>query len=70
MYIIDPLNKRNVLGHNSVRAQELRKVFRETYEMIEAGDVRRLLGQFDRIRGEFQSRRRAMDEYARNLQGW
>jgi non-canonical poly(A) RNA polymerase PAPD5/7 len=68
MYIIDPLNKRNVLGHNSVRTQDLRKVFRETSEMIEAGDVRRLFDPFDRIKAEFQSRRRAIDEYARNLQ--
>jgi non-canonical poly(A) RNA polymerase PAPD5/7 len=67
MHIVDPLNKRNVLGHNSVRAQELREVFRETYEMIEAGNVKRLLDPFDRIRSEFQSRRRTIDEYARHL---
>jgi non-canonical poly(A) RNA polymerase PAPD5/7 len=71
MCIIDPLNPTNVLGHNSFKMGAIKQVFRETHEMITTGKVKELFEQFDGVRAEFQAKRQAIAEYARerNLTG-
>lgn len=46
MYIIDPLNRSNILGHNAFKTNELRRIFRDTEEILITGNVNALITMF------------------------
>jgi non-canonical poly(A) RNA polymerase PAPD5/7 len=65
MHIIDPLNPRNILGHNAFKVTQIRQVFRETWAMLKENRVEELIGQFSQVIGDFSERRRLIAEYAK-----
>jgi DNA polymerase sigma len=67
MYIVDPLNPRNVLGLNAFRMNRIREVFRETCDAIGSGDAAKLLDQFQPAVANFNRARRVIAEFAQKL---
>jgi DNA polymerase sigma len=67
MYIVDPLNQRNVLGQNAFRMNQIRQVFRETCDAIERGDPALLLDQFQQVVSDFNQKRRVIAEFAQKM---
>jgi non-canonical poly(A) RNA polymerase PAPD5/7 len=66
MYIIDPLNSKNILGHNSFKVPQIRQVFRDVWQMLSEGKGEELVEQFGGVMNDFEQRRRGIEEYARN----
>ena len=63
-YIIDPLNPRNILGHNAFKMNQIRDVLRDAYTMMKEGRGDELLAQFDEVISEFEVKRRLAEDYA------
>ena len=66
-YIIDPLNPRNILGHNAFKMNEIRDVLREAHRMMQEGRGDELLAQFDEVTAGFDVKRRLLEDYAMRI---
>lgn len=66
LYIIDPLNKNNVLGHNAFRMNQIRIVFAETHKLISEGKGEELLNNLKEELENFQTLRYRTAQYISN----
>lgn len=66
LYIIDPLNKDNILGHNAFRMNQIQKLFVETHNLISDGRVKELIDSLQDEIENFQQIRLRTQQYVAN----
>jgi DNA polymerase sigma len=66
LYIRDPLNPENVLGHNSFKIVQVKQIFSKTHQQITEGKFGELFEQFTTVMSEFETKRKDIADYARD----
>ena len=64
MYIRDPLNPNNVLGHNAFKMAQVKELFSRTYQMITKGRGTEFISELRKELPEFNAYRRELEAYA------
>ena len=69
MCIIDPLNPKNILGHNSFNMPKIQMIFYQIYQAIEHGEGETLLKDFDSEVMNLKTFQNQIKQYANEILG-
>ena len=64
MYIRDPMNPNNILGHNAFKMPQVKELFSKTYLMITRGNGTEFINELRKELPEFKACQRRLEKYA------